>query len=149
MLTLALSLHQRGRRGGAALHAPLRVRYLSEADWPKLLRLAETDDVRCAPMRALYECAEKARAVIANLHAMPPAPHPMRPPVMRLDMPPAQREFVWISRQSYASMPSCGQARVFLRFAKALNGSMPVTGAAAAAMSRCRRLHRERHAGGT
>jgi hypothetical protein len=147
MLTLALSLHQRGRRGGAALHAPLRVRYLSEADWPKLLRLAETDDVRCAPMRALYECAEKARAVIANLHMRcPPPPIPCGLLSCGSTCPPPSANCVWISRQSYAN---CGQARVFLRFAKALNGSVPVTGAAAAAMSRCRRLHRERHAGGT
>ena len=33
--------------------------HTTQADWPKLLRMAETDAARCAAMRSLYVCSEK------------------------------------------------------------------------------------------
>ena len=81
LLTLGLLRHHHRRHhqhqtssrplhvaGGSSQPDPLRVRYLSQADWPKLLRLAETD-AGCAPYRQAYECTEKAKIQLrlANL----------------------------------------------------------------------------------
>ena len=70
LLTLGLLTHHHDHHqassrpqhggGGSQPDPPLRVRYLSQADWPKLLRLAETD-AGCAPYRQAYECTEKAK----------------------------------------------------------------------------------------
>ena len=57
MLSHSLSSHV------AALHQPLRVRYLPATARPWILRLSELDgrSPECAPIARAYHCAEKER----------------------------------------------------------------------------------------